>query len=93
MVKAYSEATKAVLEVIKTEELIYKATLKIMIDYDIYEQVDKLLKEKQGEAENLFETQVTIKVTLPKKYVDEVTSQITNLSSGSATILDCQDSQ
>ncbi|HHU87742.1 MAG: YigZ family protein [Sphaerochaetaceae bacterium] len=93
LVKAYSEATKAVLEVLKTEELIDKATLKIMIDYDIYEQVDKLLKEKQGEAENLFETQVTIKVTLPKKYVDEVTSQITNLSSGSATILDCQDSQ
>lgn len=93
LVKAYSEATKAVLEVLKTEELIDKATLKIVVDYDIYEQVDNLLKERQGEAESLFETQVTIMVTLPEKYVDEVTLQITNLSSGSATIHRYQDSQ
>lgn len=93
LVRAYSEVTKAVLEVLKTEELIDKESLEIIIDYDIYEQVEKLLKEKRGEMESLFETRVTIKVTLPAKYVDEVTSQITNLSSGSATIRHYPDSQ
>ncbi len=93
LVKAYSEATKAVLEVLKTEELIDKESLEIIVDYDIYEQVDKLLKEKRGEIESLFETQVTIKVTLPAEYVAEVTLQITNLSSGSATIRHYPDSQ
>ena len=93
LVKAYSEATKAVLEVLKTEELIDKESLEIVVDYDIYEQVDKLLKEKRGEIESLFETQVTIKVTLPAEYVAEVTLQITNLSSGSATIRHYPDSQ
>ncbi len=93
LVRAYSEAAKAVLEVLKTEELIDKESLEIIIDYDIYEQVEKLLKEKRGEMESLFETQVTIKVTLPAQYVDEVTLQITNLSSGSATIRHCPDSQ
>ncbi|NLA93154.1 MAG: YigZ family protein [Spirochaetales bacterium] len=93
LVRAYSEVTKAVLEVLKTEELIDKESLEIVVDYDIYEQVEKLLKEKRGEMESLFETQVTIKVTLPAQYVDEVTLQITNLSSGSATIRHCPDSQ
>jgi len=93
LVRAYSEVTKAVLEVLKTEELIDKESLEIIVDYDIYEQVEKLLKEKRGEMESLFETRVTIKVTLPAQYVDEVTLQITNLSSGSATIRHCPDSQ
>ena len=93
LVKAYSEATKAVLEVLKNEELIDKESLEIIVDYDIYKQVDKLLKEKRGEIESLFETQVTIKVTLPAEYVAEVTLQITNLSSGSATIRHYPDSQ
>ncbi len=93
LVRAYSEAAKAVLEVLKTEELIDKESLEIIIDYDIYEQVEKLLKGKRGEMESLFETRVTIKVTLPAHYVDEVTLQITNLSSGSATIRHCPDSQ
>jgi len=86
LVKAYGDATKAVLDTLKTEELIEKTTLKIIIGYDLYEQVRNLLAEYQGASCEDFATEVTIICTLPVVHVESVTSLITNLSSGQAVI-------
>ncbi|HLW21650.1 MAG TPA: YigZ family protein, partial [Sphaerochaetaceae bacterium] len=45
LVKAYGDAAKAVLEHLKTEELIEKTSLTIIIGYDLYEQVRNLLAD------------------------------------------------
>jgi len=90
LVKAYGNAAKAVLEVLKTEELIHKTTLKITIDYDIYEQVQNLLAENKAQFEADFATGITIEAIVPTSQVETVASQITNLSAGTAVILTMQ---
>lgn len=86
LVKAYGDATKAVLDGLKTEELIEKSTIRLVIGYDLYDQVKLLLSEKEGQSIENFATEVTIRCTLPSIHVDEVISRITDLSSGRASI-------
>ncbi len=87
LVKAYSEAAKEVLKVLKTEELIAKTNLTLTIDYDIFEQVQKFLSEKGSLYTSDFATRVTINLTIASKEVEALTSYVTNLSSGSASIV------
>ena len=86
LVKAYGDAAKAVLDGIKTEELIEKTLVHITIGYDIYEQVKNLLAEHDGRSKEEFTTEVTIRCTLASAHIPSVIERITNLSSGSAMI-------
>ncbi|MGI6433123.1 MAG: IMPACT family protein [Sphaerochaetaceae bacterium] len=88
LVKAYADATKAVLEVLKTEELVEKTAMKLVIGYDIYEQVKQLLIEVNAEITEEFTDEVTIRCNIPLSVAPEITSQITDLSSGNARITD-----
>ena len=87
LVNAYGDAAKAVLSILKTEELIHRTTLEITIDYDIYEQVQNLLNENKSQFTADFATQVTIEAIVPTSQVETVSTQITNLSAGTAVIL------
>ncbi len=86
LVKAYGDATKAALGTLKTEELIEKASLRITIGYDLYEQVRNLLSEYKAETTEDFATEVTIFCSLPAIHVEVVESRVTDLSAGRAII-------
>lgn len=86
LVKAYGDATKAVLDALKTEELIEKSTIMITIGYDLYDQVKIILAEHDGTTQEEFATEVTIACTLPADQEETVISRITDLSSARAVI-------
>jgi putative IMPACT (imprinted ancient) family translation regulator len=85
-VKAYGDAAKAVLDSLKTEELIEKSSLIIVIGYDIYEQVKLLLQAYEAVATEDFSTEVTVRATVASNVVDKLVAQITDLSAGRARI-------
>lgn len=86
LVKAYGDAAKAVLDGLRTEELVDKSTINIVIGYELYDQVKLLLTEKEGQSIEDFATEVSIRCTLPTEHVEEVISRITDLSCGKAAI-------
>lgn len=86
LVKAYGDAAKAVLNTLKTEELIEKTVMIITIGYDIYEQVKLLLADHEGQCTEDFAVEVTIRCILPSVHVPHVSEKITNLSAGTASI-------
>lgn len=86
LVKAYGDAAKAVLDSLKTEELIEKSSLIIVIGYDIYEQVKLLLQAYEAVATEDFSTEVTVRATVASNVVDKLVAQITDLSAGRARI-------
>jgi uncharacterized YigZ family protein len=87
LVRAYSDATKAVLEEVKTEELVEKVDLTIIVDYDIYEQIKNLIDQYNCESSENFDTSVTIKASVAVNLLDQLTTDITNLSASRATII------
>lgn len=86
LVKAYSDATKEVLNSLKTEELIEKQSLSVVIGYDLYEMVKIIIKEHQGTSTEEFATQVTLNITIPESETPTLIERITNLSGAQATI-------
>ncbi|MGI6466006.1 MAG: YigZ family protein [Sphaerochaetaceae bacterium] len=86
LVRAYSDATREVLQVLKTEKLIEKSSLTIIIGYEFYEQAKLIFEENDASMDEKFETDVTIELTLPTINVEKVKEQIINLSNGKAII-------
>lgn len=86
LVKAYGDAAKAALDGLKTEELIEKSDITVIIGYEIYEQVKTLITDSQGVSTEEFATEVTIRATLPIQEIERVAAKITDLSSGKARI-------
>ncbi len=86
LVRAYSDATREVLQDLKTEKLIEKSTLTIIIGYELYEQAKLIFEENGASMSEKFETDVTIELTLPTINVESVKGQIINLSNGKAII-------
>jgi uncharacterized YigZ family protein len=86
LVKAYGDVTKEVLSTLKTEELIEKQSLSVVIGYDLFEMVKLIIKEHQGTSTEEFATQVTLNIILPKSESALLIERITNLSGAQATI-------
>ena len=86
LVKAYGDAAKAVVDGLKTEELIEKTTMTIVIGYDIYEQVKLLLIGAQAGITEDFATEVTLRVTVASHLATRLSAQVTDLSAGRARI-------
>ena len=86
LVKAYGDATKEVLNSLKTEELIEKQNLSVVIGYDLYEMVKIIIKEHQGTSTEEFATQVTLNIIIPESETPSLIERITDLSGAQATI-------
>ncbi|MFA5570194.1 MAG: IMPACT family protein [Sphaerochaetaceae bacterium] len=82
LVKAYSEATKAVLEHLPSEELIDRVTFTAVISYDIFEQTKLLIEEYQGSSKEEFAEDITLEITLPVVHQDALMREMTNISHG-----------
>ncbi|MFA5514409.1 MAG: YigZ family protein [Sphaerochaetaceae bacterium] len=87
LVRAYSDAAKTVLQELKTEELVEKTLLTVILEYDIYEQVKKVLEELKAETEEEFGTSVTIRINVATHLVEALKEKIINLSSSRARFI------
>jgi len=82
LVKAYGDAAKAVLDGLKTEELIQKDSFTLEIGYELYDQVKKLLCEYEAQTNEDFGTQVLIKGTVAAQKIEDLNKAISNVSAG-----------
>ena len=81
-VKAYGDPAKAVLDGLKTEELIEKESFTLEIGYELYDQARKILHEYGAQTNEDFGTQVVIHGTVAMQKTEELSKAISNLSSG-----------
>lgn len=83
LVKAYGDAAKAVLDKVKTEELIEKQSFSLEIPYNLYEQIKLMLDRHHAEEiQEDFTTEVHISGMLPAYAAKEAAEEIQDLSSG-----------
>lgn len=87
LVKAYGDSTKEVLDVIKTEPLIAKVSFSMMISYDFYELIKRLLVQvKASNVEEEFTSGITIKGMIPLTEKETLSSKFVSITMGRCTI-------
>lgn len=87
LVKAYGDSTKEVLDVIKTEPLIAKVSFSMMISYDFYELIKRLLVQvKASNVEEEFTSGITIKGMIPLTEKEALSSKFVSITMGRCTI-------
>ena len=87
LVKAYGDSTKEVLDVIKTEPLIAKVSFSMMISYDFYELIKRLLIQvKASNVEEEFTSGITIKGMIPLTEKETLSSKFVSITMGRCTI-------
>ena len=87
LVKAYGDSTKEVLDVIKTEPLIAKVSFSMMISYDFYELIKRLLIQvKASNVEEEFTSGITIKGMIPLTEKEALSSKFVSITMGRCTI-------
>lgn len=87
LVKAYGDSTKEVLGVIKTEPLIAKVSFSMMISYDFYELIKRLLVQvKASNVEEEFTSGITIKGMIPLTEKEALSSNFVSITMGRCTI-------
>lgn len=83
LVKAYTEAAQKVVESLPVEELVAKICFKIDLSYNLYDQIVKILKLHSAEIEEpVFDTQVHISGSIPKKELSAAGEAVRDASSG-----------
>ena len=87
LVKAYGDSTKEVLGVIKTEPLIAKVSFSMMISYDFYELIKRLLVQvKASNVEEEFTSGITIKGMIPLTEKETLSSKFVSITMGRCRI-------
>ncbi|MBQ2259593.1 MAG: YigZ family protein [Spirochaetales bacterium] len=87
LVKAYGDSAKEVLKVVKTEELIERVSFKIMLAYDSYTLIKRLLDEvKATSLSEDFATGITIKGQIPQTEKDKLHGGVLDIGQGKIQI-------
>lgn len=87
LVKAYGDCARVAVEGVPTEELIPRSAFSISIGYHLYEPVKKLLDFRQAViAEEILDTAVTFRGTIPTSSATDLPSLIINMSNGKGSI-------
>lgn len=88
LVHAYGDAAREVLAALPREEKIHRSTLLISVDYASYEQVKRLILVRDGRlAREEFAADVTLEIVLPTTILQQLASEITELTAGQAQIV------
>lgn len=88
LVKAYSDSTKLVLENIETEEKVNRIPFSIVINYDLFERVKKIVSSLNTESvKEDFGSEITITGFISESDKAVLSSQITELSFGKVSVL------
>ncbi len=87
LVKAYGDSTKEVLGIINTEPLIAKSSFSMLISYDFYELIKRLLTQvKASNIEEEFTAGITIKGLIPQSEKETLETRFTSITMGRCTI-------
>ncbi len=87
LVKAYGDSTKAVLDGIKTEELVEKSTFTMNIGYDCYENTKRILSSVEAQTtKEDFGTSVFIQGTVPSSNSEKLVLAMANLTNGKCLV-------
>ena len=88
LVRAYSEATHAVLKEMKTEEKIEKHLLGFEISYSLYERTKLLIVEYNGEInDEQFTGSIMIMALFPVRDIPNFKRELLDLSAGKVEII------
>jgi len=83
LVKAYGDSAKAVLDGIKTEELVEKDSFKLEIGYELYEKAKRLLTSLEAVITNEdFGTLVSITGEIPSFSFEKLQTSLADMSNG-----------
>lgn len=83
LVKAYGDAVKAVLPLVKRAKLVPTSTWQFTVGYPHYDQVLRLVNVYSGEINGTqFQENVSLTVRFKEEDVESFTSQLTELSAG-----------
>ncbi|MCC6613529.1 MAG: YigZ family protein [Anaerolineae bacterium] len=83
LVRSYSDAARAALAGVTTEERIPRVRLAINLPYPLYERVTRLVAAQEGAIETTaFATDVALTVVLPERNLDLFQSELQELSAG-----------
>lgn len=83
LVRAYSGAAKAVLEVLETEEKVDRVQIVIVTPYGLFEQVRTAIHAYDGVVvDERFAGDITLQAAIPEERLDELSFVLKDLSSG-----------
>lgn len=83
LVRAYTEAAQKTIESLPVEEFVTKIGFKIDLNYDMYDQIVKILKLHTAEIKDpLFDTQIHISGSIPEKELSAAYEEIRDVSAG-----------
>ena len=83
LVKAYGDAARGVLDLVKTEELIPKSRFRLGLSYPVYEGALMKIRDHQGEIDGEdFGTGVILTGVLPSSEMEGFSREIRDLTSG-----------
>jgi len=83
MVKAYTQAVKTALDKLKTTEKIDWVELTVEAGYPLLDPIERLLPEFEVELlEKQFAEQIVMKLKLPEEHLEQLSTRLTDLSSG-----------
>lgn len=83
LVKAYGDSAKAVLEVLKTEELIHKCSFSLTTSYNLYEPMKNLLLDVEATIlDEQFATDVHLQGSVAVIHQERLREGVTEISNG-----------
>jgi uncharacterized YigZ family protein len=92
MVKAYTQAVKTALEQLKTTEKIDWMELTVKAGYQLLDPIERLLPELEVELlEKQFAEQIVMKLKFPEENLEQLSTRLTDLSSGQIEIMRSSD--
>jgi len=86
LVKAYGEATKAVLAGLEVEQIETRYAFHLVVRYGLYDQVKLLLAAHHAGISEEFDTVVTVSGTIAATESAALAQEISNLSSGTCVL-------
>lgn len=87
LVKAYGDSAKEVLKIVKTEELIERTSFKIVLAYDNYTLIKRLLDEvKATSLSEDFATGITITGQIPLSEKEKLNGGVMDIGQGKIQI-------
>ena len=87
LVKAYQDAVRSVLDVLKTEELVEKSNFTLTLSYDVYDQFVILGKAFDIVSSEEFGTDIIVRGCIESSKTQEFATSVTELTRGKSLVV------
>ncbi len=83
LVKAYGDSTKEVLKILETEEVVDYLSFSLLLQYNLYNPIKAIIDRYNAiNIKEEFNTDITIKGSIPKTNIEEFKKEIGDCSEG-----------